>query len=117
MLRALLPRGKRCLSNRSSTVATRRASTYSFDKPIDRYPVPPPPPSQSLLLLGGRRHTGSLKYDKYLQGRDSEAAAYSDILPLWVADMDFETPPPIARALQRRLEAPPPPTLGQGSGL
>ncbi|CAA6692325.1 MULTISPECIES: MalY/PatB family protein [unclassified Lentimonas] len=38
---------------------------------------------------------GSLKWDKY-KGRD--------ILPLWVADMDFTTAPKITAALQQRLD-------------
>lgn len=38
---------------------------------------------------------GSLKWDKY-KGRD--------ILPLWVADMDFTTAPEIVTALQQRLD-------------
>ncbi|MGJ8654211.1 MAG: MalY/PatB family protein [Opitutaceae bacterium] len=38
---------------------------------------------------------GSLKWDKY-KGRD--------ILPLWVADMDFETAPEIVAGLQQRLD-------------
>ena len=38
---------------------------------------------------------GSLKWDKYKGG---------DILPLWVADMDFTTAPEILDALQARLE-------------
>ena len=38
---------------------------------------------------------GSLKWDKY-KGRD--------ILPLWVADMDFETAPEIMAGLQQRLD-------------
>jgi cysteine-S-conjugate beta-lyase len=38
---------------------------------------------------------GSLKWDKY-KGRD--------ILPLWVADMDFETAPEIIAGLQQRLD-------------
>lgn len=38
---------------------------------------------------------GSLKWDKYT-GRD--------ILPLWVADMDFETAPEIVSGLQQRLD-------------
>ena len=41
-----------------------------------------------------RRHTGSLKWDKY---RDS------DVLPLWVADMDFASPPAVVEALHRRV--------------
>lgn len=56
---------------------------YDFDKMIDR------------------RGTGAVKYDalEELYGR-------SDLLPLWVADMDFETPPFIVEALRRRLEHP-----------
>lgn len=44
-----------------------------------------------------RRNTGSLKWDKY-KGRD--------VLPLWVADMDFAVATPILDALQTRLEHP-----------
>ena len=42
-----------------------------------------------------RNGYGSLKWDKY-KGRD--------ILPLWVADMDFTTAPEIIAALQQRLD-------------
>ncbi len=58
-------------------------STYDFDTPIERH------------------HTGAIKYDSLasLYGR-------SDLLPLWVADMDFATPPFIMEALRRRLEHP-----------
>jgi cystathionine beta-lyase len=42
-----------------------------------------------------RRGTGSLKWDKY-QGRD--------ILPMWVADMDFLSPPAVVEALKARAE-------------
>ena len=38
---------------------------------------------------------GSLKWDKY-KGRD--------VLPFWVADMDFVTAPEILEALQQRLD-------------
>jgi cystathionine beta-lyase len=48
-----------------------------FDAPIDR------------------RDSDSIKWGKY---------AGRDILPLWVADMDFAAPPPVIAALQRRLE-------------
>lgn len=50
--------------------------TYDFDKPIDR------------------RHTGSYKWD----------SVADDVLPLWVADMDFEVAPAIKRALAERVE-------------
>ena len=48
-----------------------------------------------------RRGTGALKTDALLEryGRD-------DLLPLWVADMDFATPPFIVEALRERLEHP-----------
>lgn len=54
---------------------------YNFDEPIDR------------------RGTDSVKWDgvKNLWGRD-------DILPMWVADMDFRTPPFVMDALHKRLE-------------
>ena len=41
-----------------------------------------------------RRHTNSYKWD---------SAPGDDIIPLWVADMDFETYPGITEALQRRV--------------
>jgi cystathionine beta-lyase len=42
-----------------------------------------------------RSGTGSLKWDKYKR---------RDILPMWVADMDFESAPEIIAALQERLD-------------
>lgn len=56
---------------------------YDFDKILDR------------------RGTGAVKYDalEELYGR-------SDLVPLWVADMDFETPRFITDALRRRLDHP-----------
>ena len=41
-----------------------------------------------------RRGTDSIKWGKY---------AGKDILPLWVADMDFPAPPPVLAALEKRL--------------
>jgi cystathionine beta-lyase len=41
-----------------------------------------------------RRDTASMKWDKY-KGKD--------IIPLWVADMDFCSPPAVIDALQRRI--------------
>ena len=54
---------------------------YDFDEIIDR------------------RGTGALKYEALLPrwGRD-------DLIPLWVADMDFKTPPFIMEAIRRRCE-------------
>ena len=50
-------------------------------------------------LIIDRRGSGDLKHGvlKERYGRD-------DLLPLWVADMDFETPPFITEALQQRLQ-------------
>jgi len=52
-------------------------SRFDFDTPVDR------------------TGTASVKWDRY-GGRD--------ILPLWVADMDFAAPPAVAEALARRVE-------------
>ena len=51
--------------------------------------------------LVDRRGTGALKTDalKEVFGKDG-------LLPMWVADMDFETPPFIVEALRKRLEHP-----------
>lgn len=50
---------------------------FDFDTPIDRRSLP------------------GEKWGRY---------AGTDILPLWVADMDFAAPPPVLAALQRRIE-------------
>jgi cysteine-S-conjugate beta-lyase len=42
-----------------------------------------------------RRGTDSLKWAKY---------AGRDVLPMWVADMDFEAPPTVLEGIRRRLE-------------
>ncbi len=42
-----------------------------------------------------RRSTNSLKWDKY-RGRN--------VLPLWVADMDFQAPPAVLKALHKRVD-------------
>ncbi len=52
---------------------------FDFDTPIDR------------------RGTGSTKWDKY-KGRD--------VIPLWVADMDFACAPAVVEALLRRIDHP-----------
>ena len=41
-----------------------------------------------------RRNTGSLKWEKY---------AGTEVLPLWVADMDFASPSAVVNALQKRV--------------
>lgn len=47
-----------------------------------------------------RRGSDSIKWAKYA-GRRS--AAGDEIIPLWVADMDFAAPPEVIRALQERI--------------
>lgn len=42
-----------------------------------------------------RRHSGSVKWDRF---------ADNDVIPLWVADMDFPVAPPIREALKRRVD-------------
>jgi cystathionine beta-lyase len=66
----------------------RSGEQFDFDTPIDR------------------RDTASEKWDRY---------AGRDVIPLWVADMDFRSPPEMIRALHQRVEhgifgysAPPP---------
>ena len=54
-------------------------TTFDFDTPIDR------------------QDTDSIKWDKY-RGRD--------ITPMWVADMDFMSPPAVIQALQERVAHP-----------
>jgi cystathionine beta-lyase len=50
---------------------------YDFDTPVER------------------RGTASLKWEKYKA---------RDIIPLWVADMDFRSPPAVIRALKKRVD-------------
>ncbi|MGF1450813.1 MAG: MalY/PatB family protein [Opitutales bacterium] len=47
-----------------------------------------------------RRNTGSLKWDKYAGRRDRHSR---EVLPLWVADMDFAAAPEIIDALHGRV--------------
>ncbi|NSL56490.1 MalY/PatB family protein [Uliginosibacterium aquaticum] len=42
-----------------------------------------------------RRHSDSIKWQRY---------AHRDVLPMWVADMDFAAPPAVREALQARLD-------------
>ena len=42
-----------------------------------------------------RRGTGSLKWDRFNE---------PDVIPMWVADMDFQAPPPVLDALRRHVE-------------
>lgn len=55
----------------------RNKMKYNFDEIIDR------------------NHTSSLKWGKYKD---------KDIIPMWVADMDFKAPPAILDTLQQSIE-------------
>ena len=55
----------------------RKKNSFNFDTPVDRF------------------GTSSMKWDKY-QGRD--------VIPLWVADMDFCSPPAVIDALSKRVK-------------
>ena len=57
--------------------------TYDFDKPVDR------------------TGTCDVKHATLAEHRWR-----TDLLPLWVADMDWETPPCITQAIQARLQHP-----------
>ncbi len=46
-------------------------------------------------LVINRKKSGSVKWDKY---------AGSDIIPLWVADMDFRSPPGVTKALKQHAD-------------
>lgn len=47
-------------------------------------------------------------FDQYIERRDSDSGKWhvydQDVLPLWVADMDFVSPEPVLRALHERIE-------------
>jgi cystathionine beta-lyase len=51
-----------------------------------------------------RRGTSSLKWDFQERFTGLTPAEAGELLPLWVADMDFPAPPPVLEALRRRLE-------------
>ena len=53
------------------------------------------PPEPCFDALIDRRDTDSFKWDRY---------GDRDVIPLWVADMDFRSPPCVAEALHRRVE-------------
>ncbi len=50
----------------------------------------------------------SFDFDSVIERRDTDSTKWSrydpDILPLWVADMDFRSPEPILSALKRRVD-------------
>ena len=47
-------------------------------------------------------------FDEIIHRRDSDCAKWrhfeADVIPLWVADMDFRAPDPVVNALRRRVE-------------
>lgn len=47
-----------------------------------------------------RRHTNSVKWDSIEKTYNEQ-----DLLPLWVADMDFQANPPIVEALEKKMAA------------
>jgi len=56
-----------------------------------------------------RRSTESVKwrYEKflaYIKGEEPPPDADVDVLPMWVADMDFLSPEPIIQALRERVD-------------
>lgn len=58
---------------------------FDFDRPIDRLQAP---------------HDDSLKWGRYA----GCATSGNDILPMWVADMDFAAPPGVLDALRARVD-------------
>jgi len=50
----------------------------------------------------------TFNFDTFANRRATESAKWrtygDDVLPMWVADMDFQTPPAVIKALQARLE-------------
>ena len=58
-----------------------------------------------------RRHTGSVKWEFAVDSEDPSQKSRTDacfgnnrILPMWVADMDFQSPEPVVKALQERAQ-------------
>ena len=51
-----------------------------------------------------RRGTSSLKWDYQERFTGLAPADAGELLPLWVADMDFPAPPPVLEAIQRRVD-------------
>jgi cystathionine beta-lyase len=50
-----------------------------------------------------RANTDSVKWAKYAAGQGPNEAV-RDVIPLWVADMDFAAPPPVISALRQRID-------------
>lgn len=63
------------MASRTIPAFTRPRMTFDFDQVFDRH------------------NTGSTKWSRYS----------ADVLPMWVADMDFAAPPVVIEALQQRL--------------
>ncbi len=75
--RAVIPHGRSFFSLISGDgIGREEALAFDFDSVVDR------------------RGTGSLKWDRY---------GDTDVLPMWVADMDFRSPPAVIDALSERV--------------
>ena len=55
--------------------------------------------AEEFLQCPDRHGTGSEKWDRYL---DRSSSTGKEILPLWVADMDFQSPDVVLDAIRRR---------------
>ncbi|MEI8318606.1 MAG: PatB family C-S lyase [Planctomycetia bacterium] len=53
----------------------------------------PRPPDPLFAQCPDRRHTGAEKWDRWPE----------DVIPVWVADMDFQAPPEVLEAIQARV--------------
>ncbi len=59
-------------------IEMKKSELFDFDTPVER------------------RGTASMKWEKYKD---------RDIIPMWVADMDFRSPPAVIRAIQQRTDS------------
>ena len=52
--------------------------------------------------------TTGYDFDRVMDRRQTESIKWKmynpDVLPMWVADMDFSAPPPVVDAIQRRAQ-------------
>jgi len=81
-----LPMAMGRLRDRCVVSGRRAFSTMGFDNTIER------------------RFTGSIKYDKYAECRDSPEMKYQDVIPMWVADMDVAAPKCVTDAIIERAQ-------------
>ncbi|WP_153114819.1 MalY/PatB family protein [Rhodocyclus tenuis] len=67
------------------------------------------PLTASPLGSGAAKATSSFDFDRIIERRDGDSLKWNryagrDVLPLWVADMDFATPPAVLAAVRERVE-------------